>query len=166
MRIQVGQNCVIHSEVGKRVAKCHVCNQGIPKGTTRITITNFMGKWQKRSNGSRYNTFVKRFHPECLVREIQGGDDRGSALKCFQCQQPVLLPMNFTGGHTGGPLCSSCTSSGRWKFCNHCSHYWPTYQTSPGVIDGKPSGKFFCDQCSSNISVLTVKKQKQLRRIR
>lgn len=170
MRIEIGSDCTIRDEVGKRVAACRLCDKPIPKGERRIIVYyRITGGYQTRSNGSRFNQYVQRFHPQCMAEAMLDGE----ALhfnRCFDCHDPIegrIINFASRWGTSWGnsPLCSRCATSPRWKFCTSCSTFVPVHSASPLIEDGVVTNRWCCDRCATNLEVLTVKVRKGIRRI-
>jgi len=169
--IQIGSDCTIRDEIGKRVAACQMCDRPIPKGERRIVVYyRLSGGYQTRLNGSRFNQCIKRFHPECLTSAIMAGEEPHTN-RCFDCQEPIEgRVLNFatrwsSSSWGNAPLCSRCATSPRWKFCHSCSTYVPVHSASQLIEEGVVTQRWCCDRCARNLEVLTVKMRKSIRRI-
>jgi len=124
---------------GKAPAGCLICDQPIPKETTRIEFWVLLREPVKMGDKERRH---ERYfaHPGCLTEKVRPEILR-SRMSCYDCGREPPQASGVGLIHWGSrcytvskfasaPICGDCTEKPRWKMCDACVVYFPHWMIS------------------------------------
>lgn len=158
-------SCWIWKDVGKRVSRCHACQEAIPKQTERyVMLVRF--SWRTFRHGGA-NCQKCYLHTSCF--EVARRDD--ARRRCFDCDVDLPTTVGFTKSNwvsTGSRsavrrLCDSCAEQKHYARCDSCNLIFPKNRVSK-LLQPDDVTMRVCYDCETEEGITTVKSQARARR--